>query len=125
MLADIDPTAFIHTNDVERSRAFYVEVLGLESLEESPFALVVRSGRTTIRVTPVETPVSSGATVLGWSVADITEAVDDLAGRGVEFLRFDGMDQDSRGIWQAPGAALVAWFADPDGNTLSLTQEPN
>jgi predicted enzyme related to lactoylglutathione lyase len=63
-------------------------------------------------------------TVLGWTVADIEAAVDELAGRGVTFNRYDGMGQDDRGIWTAPGGARIAWFKDPDGNTLSVSQNP-
>jgi len=60
--------------------------------------------------------------VLGWRVGDIAASVQDLAARGVTFLRYDGMNQDEDGIWTTPTGARVAWFADPDGNTLSLTQ---
>jgi hypothetical protein len=63
-----------------------------------------------------------GYTVLGWRVADIAATARGLAGRGVEFLRHDGMDQDENGAWTTPGGDKVAWFADPDGNVLSLTQ---
>ena len=63
-----------------------------------------------------------GYTVLGWRVADITVAARDLAARGVVFLHYDGMDQDGDGVWTTPGGDKVAWFADPDGNILSLTQ---
>ena len=61
-------------------------------------------------------------TVLGWRVTDITIAIRGLAARGVVFLRYDGMDQDGDAVWTAPGGDKVAWFADPDGNVLSLTQ---
>ena len=59
-------------------------------------------------------------TVLGWKVDDLDATIDGLVRRGVRFLRFDGMDQDGRGAWTAPGGERIAWFADPDGNTLSL-----
>jgi hypothetical protein len=60
-------------------------------------------------------------TVAGWQVPDIDATVSALAGRGVEFNRYDGMAQDDLGIWTAPGGDRIAWFKDPDGNTLSLT----
>ena len=63
-----------------------------------------------------------GYTVLGWRVADIAATARGLAGRGVAFLRYDGMDQDDNGVWTTPGGDRVAWFGDPDGNTLSLTE---
>jgi catechol 2,3-dioxygenase-like lactoylglutathione lyase family enzyme len=122
MLAEFDVIAFVHTADAARARQFYVGVLGLELIEESPFALVLRSGRSMIRVTPVESHAASPHTVLGWSVGDLSPVIDGLTNRGVQPLRYDGLDQDERGIWQAPGGARVAWFPDPDGNVLSLTQ---
>jgi predicted enzyme related to lactoylglutathione lyase len=60
--------------------------------------------------------------VLGWFVPDIAAAIDALAERGVAFKRYDGMDQDERGVWASPSGARIAWFEDPDGNVLSLTQ---
>jgi hypothetical protein len=61
-------------------------------------------------------------TVLGWHVADIDEAVKGLVARGVIFEIFVGMPQDELGIWASPSGEKVAWFKDPDGNNLSLTQ---
>ena len=60
--------------------------------------------------------------MLGWTVGDIHAMITDLAGRGVAFERFDGLEQDEAGVWTAPGGARIAWFRDPDGNVLSLTQ---
>lgn len=122
MLGEFDPIAFVHTTDVARARDFYVDVLGLEFVEDSPFALVVRSRGTMIRVTPVESHTPSPATVLGWSVPDARSTLIELASRGVAPLRFDALDQDEHGIWLSPNGAKVAWFSDPDGNTLSITQ---
>ncbi len=121
-LTDLTPTAFIHTTDATQATAFYVGVLGLELVDESPFAVVVRSGATTIRITPVETHDPSMATVLGWEVADVESALAELVANGVEPLRFDGMEQTETGVWTAPGGARIAWFHDPDHNTLSLAQ---
>lgn len=122
MLAEFDPTCFVPTSDVARARRFYVDTLGLEFVEESPFALVLRSGPTMIRVTPVESHVASSHTVLGWSVPDLGAMLAGLIKRGVRPLHYDGLDQDDQGVWQAPSGASIAWFSDPDGNTLSLTQ---
>ncbi len=122
MLSSLPPVAFVHVTDAVRARAFYVDVLGLEFVEDSPFALVLRSGPTMIRVTPVADHRAVGGTVLGWDTPDIAAEIDELSARGVTMLRFDGLEQDDRGIWQSPSTAQVAWFADPDGNTLSLTQ---
>jgi len=122
MLAEYEPISFVHTTDLARARQFYVGVLGLDFVEDSPFALVLRSGHTKVRVTPVESHRASPHTVLGWSVDDLGTMLDRLLNRGVRPLRFDTLDQDDRGVWRAPGGAKVAWFSDPDGNTLSLTQ---
>lgn len=122
MLAEFDPICFVHVTDVARARQFYVDVLGLEFVEESSFALVLRSGRTMIRVTPVELHTASAQTVLGWSVPDLSAALSGLIERGVQPVRYDGLDQDQQGIWRAPSGANIAWFIDPDRNTLSLTQ---
>ena len=122
MLGDLTPVSFVPTIDVERARSFYIDVLGLPVLEESPFALVLRSGGGVIRVTPVESHSPAGHTILGWTVSDMATMLRALASRGVETLRFPWFEQDDQGVWTAPGGAHVAWFHDPDGNTLSLTQ---
>jgi catechol 2,3-dioxygenase-like lactoylglutathione lyase family enzyme len=122
MLVDFQPIPFVPTGDLAKARAFYLDVLGLEFVEESPFALVVRSGSTQIRVTPVDSPVAQTHTILGWSVPDIQTQLTDLVSRGVTPIRYEGIDQNDLGIWLSPSGAQVAWFRDPDGNTLSLTQ---
>jgi catechol 2,3-dioxygenase-like lactoylglutathione lyase family enzyme len=124
MLQSSDLIAFVPTTDLGRARAFYEGVLGLPVTEQTDFACVFGSGGTMLRVTAVPAVARPGYTVLGWRVTDITATVRDLTAKGVTFLRFDGMNQDEDGIWTTPGGDRVAWFADPDGNTLSLTQFP-
>jgi catechol 2,3-dioxygenase-like lactoylglutathione lyase family enzyme len=114
--------AFVGTTDLDRARAFYEGVLGLPVTEHSHFAVAFDAGGTPLRVTAVEERVAVPYTVLGWSVPDIAAAIDDLTARGVAFTRYDGMDQDERGVWTSPSGARIAWFGDPDGNVLSLTQ---
>ena len=114
--------AFVSTTDPARARAFYAETLGLELESESPFAVVLRSGGTMLRVTVVEQLTPQPFTVLGWSVPDIAATIEKLSARGVAFERFDGMDQDELGVWTSPAGGRIAWFKDPDGNVLSLTQ---
>jgi catechol 2,3-dioxygenase-like lactoylglutathione lyase family enzyme len=121
-LNEADLVAFVATTDLARARAFYEGTLGLRVLEESPFACVVDAHGTMVRITPVAERADADYTVLGWAVADIEQTVRELAAVGVEFRRFDGMGQDALGVWNAPGGDKVAWFTDPDGNTLSLTQ---
>jgi catechol 2,3-dioxygenase-like lactoylglutathione lyase family enzyme len=121
VLADAPFTGFIPVRDLVAARAFYAELLGLRVTADTPFALVLDAGGTMLRVTPVGEFTAQPFTVAGWTVPDISAAVRALAGHGVRFTRYDGMGQDDLGIWTAPGGDQVAWFTDPDGNTLSLT----
>ncbi len=87
------------------------------------FAAVFDLNGTMLRISTVETHQAGPSTVLGWDVPDIATAARALAAKGVTFNIYDGFGQDELGIWTAPGAdARVAWFKDPDGNVLSLTQ---
>jgi ribosomal protein S18 acetylase RimI-like enzyme/predicted enzyme related to lactoylglutathione lyase len=113
---------FVGVSDLARAGQFYGETLRLPLTDEAPFALVANLGGTMLRITAVDPVVAAPYTILGWQVSNIDSMVDDLAGRGVTFLLYENMGQDDRGVWTAPGGAKVAWFRDPDGNTLSLTQ---
>jgi catechol 2,3-dioxygenase-like lactoylglutathione lyase family enzyme len=120
MLATAPITSFVGVSDLDMAQRFYGDVLGLELEDARPFALVADTGATQLRITLVEEVCAAPYTVLGWRVDDLDAAVDRLAGRGVVFNRYDGMDQDERGIWTSPSGARIAWFHDPDGNNLSL-----
>ena len=123
MLTDASVVAFVATTRPAAARVFYADVLGLRLVHEDQFALEFVAGGTRLRVTRVEQMQPAGYTVLGWAVPDIQATVTELAARGVEFERFpEFMQQDEQGIWAAPGGAQVAWFKDPDGNTLSVTE---
>ena len=122
MLARRDIIAFIATAHPEQARVFYSEVLGLPLLEDTPFALVFDANGTMLRIQKVETLTQVGYTVLGWHVGDIQEAVGVLGSRGILFERYPGLPQDEQGIWTTPDGNKIAWFTDPDGNTLSLTE---
>jgi catechol 2,3-dioxygenase-like lactoylglutathione lyase family enzyme len=124
MLGDYDVMAFTQTTQPDRAKAFYEGVLGLEFLEDSPFALVFRAGRTMLRVQKVRELSPLPFTALGWRVPDIRAAVQGLAGKGVAFERYENMNQDALGVWTSPSGAKVAWFKDPDANLLSLTEFP-
>jgi catechol 2,3-dioxygenase-like lactoylglutathione lyase family enzyme len=124
MLATSPLVAFAATARPEQARAFYRDVLRLPMVEESPFALVFDCGGTMLRVQKVERVEPPPHTVLGWSVADVAAEVEALAARGIRFQRYPGMEQDAAGVWTSPAGARIAWFADPDGSTLSLTQLP-
>jgi catechol 2,3-dioxygenase-like lactoylglutathione lyase family enzyme len=114
--------AFAGATDLATAREFYGRVLGLPLDHEDGFACVFRAGDTRLRVTRVEEVVPAPYTVLGWSVPDIERAIGELSARGLAFERYEGMTQDDLGAWSAPSGARVAWFRDPDGNTLSITE---
>jgi catechol 2,3-dioxygenase-like lactoylglutathione lyase family enzyme len=124
MLGNEELIAFAATTDPERAVEFYGGVLGLEVLERTPYACVFRARRTVLRIAVVDHVDPPPYTVLGWSVRDIEARVRELGEAGVPMLRYEGMDQDALCIWNSPAGARVAWFRDPDGHTLSLTQLP-
>jgi predicted enzyme related to lactoylglutathione lyase len=121
-LGSSDLIAFVPTKDMSKARPFYERVLGLPLEGESPVACAFRANGVLLRLIVVEQLTPFPFTLLGWTVADISATVAGLTARGVAFERFDGVEQDELGVWRSPGGARVAWFKDPDGNTLSLTQ---
>lgn len=114
--------AFASATDLDLARRFYEGTLGLRFVEQSQFACVFDANGTMLRVTAVDKVAQPGYTVLGWRVADIHQTVEILTARGVTFSRYDGMEQDQSAVWTTPDGDKVAWFLDPDGNNLSLTQ---
>ena len=121
MLPSARLVAFVPSTDLARSRRFYEDVLELPVTAVDGFAVVAESNDVRIRIVHVGEQFNvQPFTILGWHVDDVRRAVADLTARGVQFLRVDGLDQDDAGIWTAPGGTHVAWFTDPDGNTLSL-----
>jgi catechol 2,3-dioxygenase-like lactoylglutathione lyase family enzyme len=114
--------AFVPIQDSQKSQPFYEGVLGLRFVSDDPFALVMESNGTMIRLAKTPNFTPAGFTVMGWEVSEIEEEVSALQKKGVNFERFPGLPQDELGIWAAPGGAKVAWFKDPDGNILSLSQ---
>jgi catechol 2,3-dioxygenase-like lactoylglutathione lyase family enzyme len=122
-LAASTPVTFIITADAARSRAYYADTLALPLGKQDDFAVVYDLAGTILRVTEVAGFTAGPHPVLGWAVADIAATVTTLRARGVAFTIYEGFGQDDLGIWTAPdGIAKVAWFNDPDGNVLSLTQ---
>lgn len=118
------PVCFVLTADRARSKPFYAEVLGLRLLGEDAHAATFDLGnRTPLRLTDMPGHRGTGHTVVGWNVADLVGTARALRAKGVTFTIYEGFGQDADGIWHSPdGGAKVAWFADPDGNLLSLTQ---
>ena len=124
-LAGFDPIAFVPIVSVARAKEFYSHTLGLRLLsDESPVALVYDVNGTMVRLAIVKDLPPGRGTVLGWKVPDIQAAVGGLQKAGVTFARYDFMKQDELGVWNSPSGAKVAWFKDPDGNILSLTEFP-
>ncbi len=124
MLNAATPMGFLAVSDFGAARRFYEGVLGLEFVADDGFALVLRSGPILVRLTVPPERVAAGYTVFGWQVSDITSEVAILGAKGIAFEHypFFGESQSPDGIWTAPGGDKVAWFKDPDGNLLSLSQ---
>ena len=122
MLKSRPLVAFVATTAPKRAKAFYAKTLGLRLVSEDGFALAFDAGGTMLRVAIVKALRPAGYTVLGWIVPNIAKTVRALVKRGILFQQYDGMAQDDLGIWSSPSGARVAWFSDPEGNTLSLTQ---
>jgi predicted enzyme related to lactoylglutathione lyase len=122
MLTNSKLVAFAATSKPELAKAFYSTVLNLTELADTPFALVFDSNGTTLRIQKVESVAPPAFTVVGWEVTSIVATVQELVGRGAVFEHYPNLAQDSLGIWTGPDGAMIAWFKDPDGNTLSVTQ---
>lgn len=122
-LAAATPVTFVITRDRKVAEAFYGGTLGLPRLPGDDFAAVFDLAGVPLRLTEVPDHTPAPHPVLGWQVADIVSTVQALTANGVAFTIYPGMGQDALGIWTAPdGVAKVAFFSDPDGNGLSLTQ---
>ena len=123
MLSTCDIVGFIPSTNPARARAFYVETLKLSFVSDDKFALVVRANGNDIRITHMDAFTPAPYTIAGWKVTDIEAAVKELSAAGIAFEKYPFV-QDPSGIWNAPGGARIAWFKDPDGNVLSLSQHP-
>ena len=122
MLGSHKLVACVATRDPVRAKAFYGDTLGLRLLREDQFAVVFDAHGTTLRVSIVPELAPAKYTVLGWVVPDIVAMVKELQNAGVKLEQYGLKEQDERGIWTAPSGARVAWFKDPEGNLLSVTQ---
>jgi len=117
--------AFIPTINPSLSKKFYQEILGLNLISEDDYALEFEANGTKLRITTVESYDPYPFTVLGWNVSDIETVVHSLKRNDIVFETFDSLNQNAAGIWISPSKAKVAWFKDPNGNLLSLTQMPH
>jgi catechol 2,3-dioxygenase-like lactoylglutathione lyase family enzyme len=121
MLAHSPLIAFIPTKDATRARRFY-ETLGLRFISDDSFAIVMDANGTMVRIARVGDFTPFPFTILGWQVDDIHKTVAEMTAKDVKFTRYTFLEQGADGVWDAPGGAKVAWFTDPDGNTLSVSQ---
>ena len=122
MLADKELKAFVPTVKPDAAKSFYRDILGLKLLSEDNYALEFNSNGTLLRVIIVQELKPQLFTILGWNVEDISSAVKSLNLKGIICEKYDFMQQDSLGIWTSPNGSKVAWFKDPDGNVLSLSE---
>lgn len=123
----MEPTrvvGFVGVTSLDQAATFYGDLLGLSLTDERPYALVHDRAGGMLRITEVAAVSPAPYTVLGLGVDDIEAEVIALTERGLAFTRYEGMGQDAHGIWTAPSGSRIAWFTDPDGNTVSLTQFP-
>jgi catechol 2,3-dioxygenase-like lactoylglutathione lyase family enzyme len=122
MLGAMNIVAFVPTRDPEKARSFYEGVLGLRFVKDDGFAMVLDANGTMIRVAKVPDFKPAPFTILGWQVSGIEKLAAALEEKGVRFERFGFFEQDELGIWTAPSGDKVAWFKDPDGNVLSVSE---
>ena len=122
VLGTTNIVAFVPTRDADKSRAFYEGLLGLRFIKDDGFALVLDANGIMIRVAKVPEFNPAQFTILGWQVSEIEKVVQALQKKGVHFEVFGFFKQDELGIWTAPTGDKVAWFKDPDGNILSVSQ---
>ena len=122
MLANETLKSFVPTVKPAEAKVFYQDVLGLTLLSEDNYALEFNSNGVLLRVITVPDLKPHTFTALGWNVSDIAATIHSLNGKGVFCEKYDFMEQDELGVWTSPSGAKVAWFKDPDGNILSLTE---
>jgi catechol 2,3-dioxygenase-like lactoylglutathione lyase family enzyme len=122
-LAHSSPVTFLFTRDREKAKVFYQDVLGLTFVSSDEFADRFDLNGVPLRIVPIADHVPSPHTVLGWDVADISATAAAMRAKGVKFEFYDGFGMGEDFIWADPsGRAKVAWFLDPDGNNLSISE---
>ncbi len=122
MLGSKKIVAFVPTTDFKKARQFFESVLGLQFVSDDGFALVFDANGTMLRIAKVANFKPAQFTILGWQVSNIKKTASGLKAKGIKFENYGFEDQDSDGVWTAPGGAKIAWFKDPDGNVLSISQ---
>ena len=122
MLYENKVVSFVPTQDAAVARAFYESILGLRFLSEDKFAVVFEMHEATLRVVSIDEFEPAKYTILGWEIVGIEDVAIELKEKGVVFERYEWLEQDYLGIWTAPNGDRVAWFKDPDGNVLSISE---
>jgi catechol 2,3-dioxygenase-like lactoylglutathione lyase family enzyme len=122
MLDKCKVVSFVATSKPDSARGFYELTLGLRLITDDAFAIVFDANGIMLRVQKVQEHTPPNYTVLGWDVADIGTSVKELSSKGVRCERYEWLEQDESGVWTSPSGGKIAWFKDPDGNILSLTQ---
>jgi catechol 2,3-dioxygenase-like lactoylglutathione lyase family enzyme len=122
MLASSKIIGFVPTKDSVKARGFYEGILQFEFVSDDMFALVMKAGETMLRIGKVQDFTPAPYTVLGWEVSNIEEVAKWLQKRGVTLEKFPFVQDKELGIWTTPNGDKVAWFRDPDGNVLSVSQ---
>jgi catechol 2,3-dioxygenase-like lactoylglutathione lyase family enzyme len=122
MLDAAKMVGFVPTKDYAAARAFYEGKLGMEFVSQDQFALVLRVGGHMVRVVKMPDYTPHCATILGWEVNEIEAVVNWLTSRGVETDKYPFVQDQQTGIWTTPNGDKVAWFKDPDGNVLSISE---
>ena len=122
MFSDKKLKAFVPTTNSKKAKTFYKDLLGLTLLSEDNYALEFDANGTLLRITIVQELIPQSFTILGWNVPDIYKVIKSLNEKGIECNKYDFLEQDSLGVWKSPGGSKVAWFKDPDGNVLSVTE---
>lgn len=120
-----EPILFLATANPARSREFYEKSLGFKFVADEPYALIFDLDGLPLRIQKLSEFTPQQHTILGWSVREINKIIYILTeATDVQMLRYDFLEQDSDGVWTSPSGAKIAWFKDPDGNILSLTEAP-
>jgi len=122
MLGKYALMAFVSTAEPAKARAFYEEKLGLTVTSVDDYGVMYDAGGTTLRMSFVRELHPAPYSILSWMVTDIHAVIAGLKAKGVVFEIYEGFGQDGSGVWMAPGGTQVAWFKDPGGNLLSLSE---
>ena len=121
LLDDAAMVGFVPTKDAEKARAFYEGILGFTVASDNQWVMSFQSGEQRIMLQKGAKEAPLQRTIVGWEVRGIEDVVRKLSNAGVEFMRVQWVEQDELGIWKSPDGK-VAWFKDPDGNTLSVSE---